>query len=187
MISNGNSFSIKTAHGKISKIEQFNAFDKTHQKDWVNIFKEGMTAYNNPEDHDSWETGSTISDFQEPIDLQVEGRLAPVIETEDRGPYEHQTAEDEHANSSPYSNLLDGGITHLSDNVVGGDVYKKGRSATEPWKKRFMTVDTLSGRILFFVEKRSSLESFDTSMLRGQLEFKGMCVWLNVLFSIFDE
>ena len=99
--SNGNSFSIKTAHGKISKIEQFNAFDKTHQKDWVNIFKEGMTAYNNPEDHDSWETGSTISDFQEPIDLQVEDRLAPVIEVEDKGPHEHQTAEVENANSSP--------------------------------------------------------------------------------------
>ena len=83
VMANGNAFTITTVHGKTPESQQFNAFDKTHQAAWVDIFKQGLAAYNNPEDHDSWETGSTISDFQEPIDLQLEERLPPVVETDE--------------------------------------------------------------------------------------------------------
>ena len=167
VLANANSFTITTVHGKKPETVQFNAFDKQHQAVWVDIFKEGLAAYNNPDDHDSWETGSTTSDFQDPIEIQTDERLTPVLEENEE--FEYKQGED----SFPYAHLKEEGISHLFDDMVGGNIYKKGKSTTEPWKIRYMTVDIGSGQVSFFPEKTEDMETHDLSKQRGQINFRG--------------
>ena len=174
VMANGNAFTLTSVHGKRPESRQFNAFDKAHQTAWVEIFNEGLSAYNNPDDHDSWETGSTASEFQDPIDIQMDDddRLSPVIEIEENSVHEHDD-DDQYISSLTYAHLYNEGIIHLTDHIIGGTIYKKGKSTIEPWKTRFMIVDIISGRILFLKEKIDNIDSYDPSSLRGQLEFKG--------------
>ena len=63
-------------------------------------------------------------------------------------------------------------IEQVSETVVGGNLFKKGKSMLTPWKVRYVLVDLESGDIQFFPEKKPNSHGVIKEG-RGELNFNG--------------